>query len=316
MNSVNSKDQPLDRRDTTSAQLGPFLSIDSDPLAILSKVENPEETATVKILRALYLSVGKKGMAILITFVALAQSILLTVLLNYLIGFDAQEIGKDLLIATIIPLIIAPPIYLFYAKLTDYLLVLENKLHSQANYDSLTKAPNRRWIIDRYNQAASFAANTGMKFGVLMIDVDHFKKINDKHGHKGGDHVLQSMVQFLAERIRKTDRFGRYGGEEFLMLTNDQKTDELHNTAETLRRELNETVFELDNQMIKISVSIGAAIHKVSYLNDAIDDTLGRADAALYRAKNSGRNKVEIDTESGDSAIQLRSGYEGIQHVS
>jgi diguanylate cyclase (GGDEF)-like protein len=132
---------------------------------------------------------------------------------------------------------------------------------------------------------------SGLPFCVLMLDVDHFKQVNDQHGHAGGDDVLRRLARMLVAQLRAVDLPARLGGEEFAVLMPSTPLPEAAHAAERLRSALQSTPVALrDGQQIHITVSIG--LTQWSPDDSDIDATLKRADAALYRAKATGRNRV------------------------
>jgi diguanylate cyclase (GGDEF)-like protein len=128
-----------------------------------------------------------------------------------------------------------------------------------------------------------------------MVDIDHFKAVNDTHGHQAGDVVLLSVAQVLAQGLRGADVIGRIGGEEFAILLPDTDIDGAHELAERLRAEVAETVIPLASGTdVPVTVSIGASSLREG--DSAVDAVLARADEALYRAKRDGRNRVRTST--------------------
>src|SRR6202008_3547847 len=128
-------------------------------------------------------------------------------------------------------------------------------------------------------------------FSVLMIDVDHFKRINDAHGHPAGDAVLREMAQLLRETLRRVDSLGRYGGEEFVAVLPHTSPDEARQTAERIRHQVQQRRFHAGESEVRISVSVGMATCPAPGI-DSPAALLRAADKALYRAKEAGRNRV------------------------
>jgi diguanylate cyclase (GGDEF)-like protein len=155
--------------------------------------------------------------------------------------------------------------------------------------DSLTQIPNRRALTDYAEHA--LARRSGLPLALLMIDADHFKLINDTHGHQIGDDVLCKLASLLAGRLRGQDLLGRFGGEEFLVIAPDTDTEDALALAESLRKIIASTPFATADGEIMLSVSIGISNCPVT-ANRALKDMLVEADAALYDAKHTGRNKV------------------------
>jgi diguanylate cyclase (GGDEF)-like protein len=125
---------------------------------------------------------------------------------------------------------------------------------------------------------------------MLLIDIDHFKQVNDTHGHLCGDYILSSAAKLMQSTLRKQDVVGRWGGEEFLVLLPNANMTVLNDLAERLRAVFEATVFTYDGKAISISVTIGATtlIH-----DDSFDTLASRADRALYVGKENGRNRYQ-----------------------
>jgi diguanylate cyclase (GGDEF)-like protein len=124
-----------------------------------------------------------------------------------------------------------------------------------------------------------------------MIDIDHFKAINDAHGHQAGDHVLREISRRFREGLRAVDALGRYGGEEFLVILPHTSEEDARQTAERLRRAIADEPFRAAGQAFEVTVSIGVAAYPSSAA-DTPNALIHEADAALYRAKQAGRNRV------------------------
>jgi len=170
---------------------------------------------------------------------------------------------------------------------------LEKALHAiqeSATHDELTGVHNRRHLMEILRREKSRCARTGAMFCISILDLDFFKQINDKYGHQAGDDVLRGFSRSATQRLRASDYFGRYGGEEFLLILTDTSLAGARIVADRLRLETEQLGFSDTNPELRISVSIGLAQHQPG---DEIEQTLKRADNALYRAKAAGRNRVE-----------------------
>lgn len=159
-----------------------------------------------------------------------------------------------------------------------------------ASHDELTKVLNRRSILERLEQERAGAARAGVPFCVALFDLDHFKAINDQHGHGAGDQVLREFVRTVHATMRETDIFGRYGGEEFLMILTDTTLDGGRLASERVCLAVAAADHGSIAPGVPVTVSVGVAAWQAG---EETSHLLGRADAALYRAKANGRNRVE-----------------------
>jgi diguanylate cyclase (GGDEF)-like protein len=169
-------------------------------------------------------------------------------------------------------------------------LLASERLHTElehlATRDSLTNALTRRHMDEACAKELERSCRNGHKMALMMLDLDHFKVVNDIYGHQAGDQVLIRFVAKVSALLRKADQLGRFGGEEFVLLLPETTLDEAVAVAERIR----ETCTHQDQEP-SCTVSIGITTnHKDS---DTMDKLLARADAALYRAKSRGRNRVE-----------------------
>ena len=173
---------------------------------------------------------------------------------------------------------------------------VEAELREMATTDFLTGLVNRRQFIARMSdELARLQRLDTPSAAVLMLDLDHFKRINDTHGHATGDAMLKHFAALMRDELRKIDTGARVGGEEFAIILPGASADEAKVFAERLRHKVMTSPLIQDDQRIAITVSIGIAALRAS---DASADTaLIRADKALYRAKENGRNRVELAAE-------------------
>ncbi len=151
-----------------------------------------------------------------------------------------------------------------------------------ATHDGLTETYNRRYLLDLANTEFKRAARYGLSLCVMMLDIDHFKTINDEQGHAAGDHMLKTLAHAMRSTVRDWDLVGRYGGDEFIIILPETDIQGAQAIAERLSNTL---------QGARVSVSIGIATLE---LNDrCIDDLINRADHLLLNAKRNGRNRIE-----------------------
>jgi len=164
---------------------------------------------------------------------------------------------------------------------------IRDHLEYDAHYDLMTNTRNRAFFMAELERHLSRQNRREDKLSLIMLDIDHFKAINDQYGHARGDDVLKGMTRSIQRQIRTTDIFGRLGGEEFAILLPDASLEDAAATAEKLRQ-LIETTTLITEQPITISLGVSSA-----HDEDTSDSLLERADKALYRAKKGGRNQVE-----------------------
>ncbi len=162
-----------------------------------------------------------------------------------------------------------------------------------ANNDMLTGVRNRRNFLEMAERDLALAQRMWRPITVLMLDLDHFKRINDNYGHQAGDEVLRHFGDILRRCVREVDLVGRYGGEEFCIVLTDTAPETAQNTAERIRSELAAEEIIFNGQRIPVSVSIGiAGMHAGDSRN--IQQLLSAADLALYAAKGAGRNCIRF----------------------
>ena len=162
--------------------------------------------------------------------------------------------------------------------------------HEIKNTDVLTYLPNRRKIIVDLQEEVIRAARYNTPLSISMVDIDHFKQVNDTYGHAAGDEALRTIAARLREQIRHPDTIGRYGGEEFLIVLPNSELNAAQEQASRLCNHIrNLQVEAIKQKLISITVSIGVAQFK--YGQENWEQFLHRADTAMYAAKNSGRNR-------------------------
>jgi diguanylate cyclase (GGDEF)-like protein len=171
--------------------------------------------------------------------------------------------------------------------------------------DTLTGIPNRRYIEAKLEESVEQARLEGSYMACVMLDIDHFKQINDSYGHKGGDHVLKEIAKVFKLHKRSNDLIGRYGGEEFLMLYINVNPGDAMAFCERLRKSVEETSFRFGDQNINVTVSVGCTIFN-PINGDSVDGIIEKADQALYMAKEGGRNRcVHLRAESVDDDADM-----------
>ncbi|MGC4011509.1 MAG: GGDEF domain-containing protein [Pseudomonas sp.] len=165
----------------------------------------------------------------------------------------------------------------------------ERRLHELACTDPLTQLRNRRFMMEVVQHEAAVFERGGRPLSILLGDVDHFKRINDEHGHAVGDAVLRAIARVLREGVREVDHVARWGGEEFLVLLPGTELDEAQQVAERLRAAV-QTLVEVEGRReLGLSITLGMAELQAG---ESIEQALVRADRALYEGKQTGRNRV------------------------
>ena len=164
-------------------------------------------------------------------------------------------------------------------------------LETQCLVDPLTELPNRTMLESNLSTRFHEFQRFGWGFGVMMIDIDHFKVFNDKYGHDIGDVVLQSTGRMLSKNLRPFDIVGRWGGEEFVAVIANVDKFGLLSAAERTRFQVEKNKIAVSGQNLKVTVSIGAAM---CHQDDNADRVIKRADQAMYDSKANGRNKVTV----------------------
>jgi len=179
----------------------------------------------------------------------------------------------------------------FSCRINNAIEALEN-IHiitNHANRDYLTGLYNRRYFYDSMQEYMEAISQTGEQFAVAMVDIDNFKKINDKHGHDIGDKVIVHLAEVLSSGTSYRDLVSRFGGEEFCIVLKNINRYSASDILERIRQEVASYTLSLENEKyIQFTISIGATLHT----EDTLDETINLADMMLYNAKNNGKNQV------------------------
>lgn len=166
------------------------------------------------------------------------------------------------------------------------------ELETLAFCDSLTGVPNRRYVEMKVEQAIQEVEQFGRSIGLLMIDVDHFKQVNDRYGHGAGDDVLKAVCKTLGHSLRSGDTVGRWGGEEFLVIVMDVHSPALMAFGERCRMLIAESGIRAQSETIRITISVGATLIDQG---DSVQTAVKRADDLMYSSKMAGRNRTTSD---------------------
>lgn len=208
-------------------------------------------------------------------------------------GNESEEKGLKLGAVDYITKPIHPAIVVARVNTHITLKLQRDKLEKMALHDQLTGLYNRHYMLDISKQKISKSIRTQQPFCLLMIDIDHFKAINDTHGHLTGDAILRSVAKYLRKNCREEDIVARFGGEEFLVLLDNSELSDGQRKAENIRK----IIEELKPHGIQVTISLG-----ISQFDEEREENfnrlLKRADDALYQAKEKGRNCVVTSVDS------------------
>jgi diguanylate cyclase (GGDEF)-like protein len=171
--------------------------------------------------------------------------------------------------------------------------IYQDRLLAMAMRDSLTGLYNHGLLIELLGKELYNARRKEQSVTFAMMDIDHFKRINDQYGHQAGDMILQEVAGLLTKGLRKGDAIGRYGGEEFGFILTGVELDQAVLLSDRIRQTIQETTFTYEGQKISITVSFGLSV-TFPDRQDAPNELIRRADAALYRAKETGRNRLVV----------------------
>ena len=165
-------------------------------------------------------------------------------------------------------------------------------IREMAIRDELTGVYNRRHLMELLEYEKNRSSRGGSQFAIAMLDIDHFKNVNDTHGHLMGDHILRTVSTIIRDALRNTDICGRYGGEEFILVFTQTDIKGAMICAERVRASIGQNRFPDLGPDFRITVSLGLTEYR---LREDVEKMIARADHALYRAKSGGRNRVEYD---------------------
>jgi diguanylate cyclase (GGDEF)-like protein len=238
--------------------------------------------------------------------IAFAVELLLMSVLNAW-GLPRNPLLAALLDAVLLALLLAPPVY--WLVLRPLRLEYERRREAEqlgadmsqlAITDPLTRIMNRRGVTVSLLDAMAQAERYSTPLSVAMGDVDHFKRINDKHGHEAGDKVLVQIASVLSDALRMPDKVGRYGGEEFLVVFPHTTLAQARKIAERMRGEVQKAAVDIGEVRQEVTISLGVTQFQKG---EDLEQLLSRADKALYDAKSGGRNLVVA--QKADRAVAV-----------
>lgn len=172
----------------------------------------------------------------------------------------------------------------------------QRQMFVSASRDSMTGVYNKRFFLERLSGEFGYAQRHGAPLGLIMFDLDHFKQVNDVHGHLAGDHVLSAVCEHVTPKIRNEDVFARYGGEEFVILCRATAVEACAKLAERIRVTVDDNAYEYEGRQIPVTISLGIASMPREGVSEA-KDLIALADSALYEAKHAGRNCLRVAVE-------------------
>ncbi len=175
-------------------------------------------------------------------------------------------------------------------------------LRKLAETDPLTNLLNRRAFMEAASDAMRYYQRYNRSIATLIVDIDHFKRVNDDHGHAAGDAVIRRIGELIAQTLRETDKVARFGGEEFVVLLREVSEQEAHDLAERIRLVIAESRIPFDDRELAVTVSIGCAA--ITDYDRDVEELIERADRALYSAKAAGRNCIRLAPASQGKNIR------------
>jgi len=239
----------------------------------------------IRLLR----KVGIHWLTWIITWLSVLISVAITAAAYAVFGLPPSKLGLS--IAVLAPATIAPAFNYITLSLLMRLDQKEQLLRELSTLDELTQAYNRRHILELAEHERNRALRLKHPLSIAILDVDFFKKINDTYGHPGGDVVLKTIASTCLHNSREIDHFARYGGEEFMYILPEADAHTSLQFAERIRKLLGQSKVVYQDKTIGFTVSIGVATLAG---NESLDALLLRADQALYKAKNKGKNQTVL----------------------
>lgn len=200
-----------------------------------------------------------------------------------------EQISRDVVLKNGDRVKIGPTIFKFLSG-ADVEAQYHEEIYRMTIIDGLTQIHNKRYLYEALEREMIRGRRHERDLAILMFDIDHFKRINDVHGHLAGDFVLKELARIVQSRIRRDEVFARYGGEEFAIILPETSLEGAAALAETLRQKVAEHLFVFQADSIRVTISIGGALLRDG--DRAANELIKRADERLYVAKNSGRNRV------------------------
>ncbi len=238
--------------------------------------------------------IGLWPAVMLITCGSILASMVLTLIAARVLHFGNGDFVTIMSVAALVPLPIAASVAVVLMRLIRSLDLARRQVHRLAVTDGLTGVCNRRHFMELAEAEFSKARRYGLVLSLLMVDADHFKSVNDQHGHDSGDRVLQALSRAASSSVRAVDVVARYGGEEFVVLLPLTAAADALQVAERMRASIEALQIGIEGgSSLRVTVSVGCATCEAA--DCSLRTLLNQADKALYRAKASGRNQVACD---------------------
>jgi diguanylate cyclase (GGDEF)-like protein len=247
------------------------------------------------MLKACLKRFGVVAVVIAVTIGSIILSVAISAIIHFAIDLPMRASAWAVTLAC--PTLIAPLMSWWTFDLVLKVERAHEHLRVQSNIDHLTGIFNRRYFMDRLREEIDRAERYGTSFAVAFIDVDNFKRINDEHGHLGGDEILQQITRTCASQVREIDTLARIGGEEFALLLPQTTPAEAEHLVERLRASVAATRAKVRDGSLEVTVSIGLTSSSRDLLD--VNGIMRRADEALYAAKRQGKNRLVARTAFG-----------------
>lgn len=241
------------------------------------------------MFRSLVVKFGRVKVTSIVTVVTIFASLAVTYLAKGALGLPVNI--DNIVLSIVSPVLITPPISWIFLGLTLKIHKLEEEQRYLATYDVLTGLRSRGAFFSSYSALAKLVERQQKKLCVVIIDLDNFKKINDKYGHAAGDETLKAFSSILKQNLRASDLAGRIGGEEFALVLVDTDIDNCLRVLEKIRQHCEQCVIRYLDHIIHFTISVGVTIPDVSAPLET-SELLRQSDEALYTAKNTGKNRI------------------------
>ena len=256
-----------------------------------SEPGNANKTASrvVGSLQDTLLKLGFWPAVLAVTAGAVIASNVVSLDIVMMVGETELSVGTNFIMATIVPVLVCPPLAALVLSLAFELDSARKQMETISRIDALTGVANRGYFYSLCRAEFSRAVRHDLPTAVLMIDIDHFKDINDAHGHDVGDAVLVAFARHCEGQLRNEDVFARTGGEEFAVLLPMCRLEDAVVVAEKLRRTIEVLDVTVPEQVVRATISIGVAELTPA---ETVESVIKRADQNLYAAKSAGRNVI------------------------